>query len=123
MNVLLSIKPEYAKRIFDGDKKFEYRRVLFKRADVKNIVVYASAPISKVIGEFTIDRVLFDEVSALWETTKEGSGITEELFCKYFANKNKGYAIQIGKTVRYEQPLSLKDKYGLTPPQSFAYIR
>ena len=52
MKVILSIKPEFANKIFNGTKKFEFRRTLFKKKEVKKIVVYASAPISKVIGEF-----------------------------------------------------------------------
>jgi predicted transcriptional regulator len=31
MKVILSIKPEYAFKIFDGTKKFEFRRVIFKK--------------------------------------------------------------------------------------------
>lgn len=57
MKVLLSIKPEFANKIFEGSKKFEFRRSIFKNKQVKSIVVYASAPISKVIGEFEIDTV------------------------------------------------------------------
>ena len=54
MKVILSIKPEFANKIFNGTKKFEFRRTLFKNKEIKMIIVYASAPISKVIGEFEI---------------------------------------------------------------------
>ena len=56
MRVLLSIKPEFALKIFDGSKRYEYRRSIFKRGGVTKIVVYASDPIQKVIGEFKIIR-------------------------------------------------------------------
>lgn len=31
MTALLSIKPEFAEAIFDGTKKFEFRKVKFKK--------------------------------------------------------------------------------------------
>ena len=52
MKVLLSIKPEYASKILDGTKRYEYRRAIFKRTEVTTVVVYASDPVRKVIGEF-----------------------------------------------------------------------
>lgn len=43
MKVLLSIKPEFAEKIFSGEKKFEFRRSIFKDKTVKTVLVYASA--------------------------------------------------------------------------------
>jgi predicted transcriptional regulator len=123
MKVLLSIKPGFAEKIFDGSKKFEYRRAIFKNADVKTILVYASSPTQKVIGEFEIEQILNRDLSALWEETKTHAGIDEEYFYKYFGDKQQGYAIKIKKTKRYKTPLCLKEHYRLSPPQSFLYIR
>ena len=39
MTALLSIKPEFAEAIFDGTKKFEFRKVKFKK-NVNKIKVY-----------------------------------------------------------------------------------
>ena len=39
MTVLLSIKPEFAEKIFNGTKKFEFRKSIFKNTDVKKVVV------------------------------------------------------------------------------------
>jgi predicted transcriptional regulator len=122
MNVLLSIKPEFANKIFSGIKKFEFRRSIFKRTDIEKIIVYASAPISMVIGEFQIDNILHEELPALWNLTKKYAGITEDYFYKYFSDKNVGYAIKIKSSKKYETPYSIKTKYGITPPQSFMYI-
>ncbi len=122
MKVLLSIKPEFALRIFDGSKKYEYRRIIFKRCEVTTIIVYASAPVGKVIGEFEIDGILYDEPENLWAKTKHHAGITEEKFYEYFTNANGGYAIKVKKTKKYKSPFSL-DKYMISvPPQSFVYL-
>lgn len=36
--------------------------------------------------------------------------------------KDKGYAIKIKNINKYTTPLSLKEAYGVTPPQSFVYV-
>ena len=121
--VLLSIKPEFAEKIFDGTKKFEFRKSIFKNNNVQKVIVYASSPVQKVIGEFSIEDILNDDVETIWEKTSRYSGITHDFYLSYFANKEKAYAIKIGKTKRYHQYRNLSD-YNLNfAPQSFAYIR
>jgi predicted transcriptional regulator len=39
MKVLLSIKPEFADKIFEGTKLFEFRRSIFKNEKIKKVVV------------------------------------------------------------------------------------
>lgn len=122
MKVLLSIKPQFAELIFDGTKKFEFRKAIFKNTNIKTIVVYASSPMQKVIGEFEIDDIINDQLESLWKKTKRFAGIEENYFYEYFAEREMGYAIKIKNTVRYKIPLSLKDDFNLTPPQSFLYL-
>jgi predicted transcriptional regulator len=122
MKVLLSIKPEFAERIFDGTKKIEFRKIIFKNEDIKTVVVYASSPMQKVIGEFEIDSIINDSLADLWQKTKRFAGIDEDYFYQYFAEKETGYAIKIKKTKRYLKPLCLKEDFKLTPPQSFLYL-
>jgi len=121
MNVVLSIKPEFAFKIFNGTKRFEFRKAIFKNPNVKKIIVYASSPVQQVIGEFEFDEILKCEKNELWELTKKHSGITEDFFFSYFEEKVDGYAIVIKNTVMYPNPKCLKADFQLLPPQSFAY--
>lgn len=124
MKVLLSIKPEFAEKIFNGTKKFEFRKSIFKDQSVKTIVVYASSPMQKVIGEFEIDNIINDQLDSLWAKTRQYAGIEEEYFYEYFAEKELGYAIKIKNTKRYKKPLSLEQDFNnITPPQSFLYLK
>jgi len=122
MEVLLSIKPEFAQKIFEGTKIYEYRRVIFSKPQIKKIIVYASAPISKVIGEFEIEKVISDEPTSLWEDTKEHSGISKSYFSKYFEGKSIGFAIKVKRTKKYQAPKCIFETYGIRPPQSFQYL-
>lgn len=123
MKVVLSIKPQFANKIFDGTKKFEFRKAIFKNQNVTSVLVYASSPVQKVIGEFEIGEIFNFDLETLWNKTKEHSGITEDYFYEYFADKKNGFAIQIKNKKRYTVPKNLKEDFNLTPPQSFAYIK
>lgn len=67
MNVILSIKPEYVSEIIAGRKRFEFRKAVFAKS-VEKVYIYASAPISKVVGEF-------DPIDSL-STMASMSGVT-----------------------------------------------
>jgi predicted transcriptional regulator len=123
MKVILSIKPHFAEKIFDGSKKFEFRRTIFRNPNVKQVIVYASAPISKIVGEFEIDEILHNEIGSLWGSTKYFSGISEDYFFNYFEGKDYGFALKIKRAKKYKNYYSIKERFGLLPPQSFAYVR
>lgn len=122
MRVLLSIKPEFADKIFSGEKKFEFRKKIF-RNEVKTIVVYVTSPVSKIVGEFEIVQILEDDPQSLWLRTRDKAGISQTFFYDYFKGKTRAIAIEVGKTLRYNRvrnPYSENKKF--TPPQSFCYI-
>ena len=123
MRVLLSIKPEFALKIFDGSKRYEYRRAIFKNQEVSRVIVYASDPIKQIIGEFEIEDILHEELQSLWVKTKRHAGISEKRFFNYFTNKTKGYAIKVKATRVYEDPLQLSNFMISSPPQSYMYLR
>jgi len=123
MKVLLAIKPEFAEKIFNGIKKVEYRRIIFKSDKITSIVVYASSPVQKIIGEFEIDEVLIGSPEQLWDATSQEAGISKSCFDQYFADKDTGYAIRIKSVKKYRTPLCLKLDFKIShPPQSFQYL-
>jgi predicted transcriptional regulator len=125
MKVLMSIKPKYADKIFSGEKKWEYRKKIWRRDGITfgtKFLVYASAPTSKVIGRFTVGTLLCDSPHKLWAFTNACSGISEDAFFDYFINTERGYAIGISATALYDTPKPLSD-YGIKrPPQNFMYL-
>lgn len=122
MKVLLSIKPIYAKQIFNGTKNYEFRRTIFKEKKVRTVVVYVSSPIKQVIGEFEIEEIICSKIPSLWRKTCRNAGLSKREFYQYFAGKDEGYAIKIKKIRKYKKPLSLQRDFKLNPPQSFIYL-
>lgn len=124
MKVLLSIKPEFAEKIFDGNKRFEYRKSLFKNTSIKTVIVYVSSPVKKVIGEFEIEKFIQADKESLWKQTKDYSGITKTFFDEYFEGREFANAISIKSVKRYDIPKCLKSDFDIHfAPQSFIYLK
>lgn len=123
MKVLFSIKPEYADKILSGEKKFEFRKSIFKNPGVTTVVIYATKPLGKVVGEFDIERILASCPESLWIKTEKHSGITRDFFNEYFKNRDLAFAIKVKSARRYKNPLDLIDVLPTnTAPQSFCYL-
>jgi predicted transcriptional regulator len=124
MQILLSIKPQFADKIFSGTKRFEFRKAIHKNRGVTTVLVYATKPVGKIVGEFTVSRVHNDSPERLWRITKGHSGITKRFFDEYFHGRVQGFAIEVGITTLYKMPLEIRDVIpGGYPPQTFVYIR
>ena len=124
MKVLLSIKPKFVNEIMSGRKKFEYRKKVFKRKDITTIVVYATKPLGKVVGEFEVDEIIEDTLDILWQETKRYSGISKKFFDEYFKDRDSGFAIKIKSFTAYDKPIELSeyDPNLKVAPQSFCYV-
>lgn len=121
-SILISIKPEYVEKIFNGEKKWEYR-IKTPNTDVKKMVIYATAPVSAVVGEAEIKSIFLARAATLWEHTRQEAGIDSQTFYRYFHGRLAiAKAIKLGSVTRYPEPVPL-ERYGFErPPQSWAYI-
>ncbi len=119
--ILLSIKPEYSNRIFNGTKKYEFRKHLAKK-NVDKIIVYSSSPEQRIIGEVEVIGTLSLKPSPLWEITKKEAGISRSKFREYFKGCKNAYAYKLGEAKKYDNPKTLTEFGIKLPPQSFIYI-
>lgn len=123
MDVILSIKPCFVEEIIAGRKTFEYRKRSFKEK-VRKVYVYASNPISRIVGEFSLGDILIDKPNIIWQRTYNKSGITKDYFDKYYKNKDIAYAIEIKNFKLYNEPINPYDIIEqFVPPQSYRYVR
>lgn len=123
MNVLLSISPEYAEAIFSGQKKYEFRRTIFKNKEVATIYLYANSSVKRIVGCFDVGKIYEEAPSKIWKCFNEHAGISREAFFQYFEGCKRGYAIEI-VNARVSNPHTNPYKLleGFTPPQSFCYL-
>lgn len=126
MNVLLSIKPEFAEKILDGDKRYEFRRVGFRDNElIDKVIIYASSPVQRITGVFTVADVIEASPERLWSHFGDESGIEDkDRFIKYFTGKETGYAIEIQDAHRFSTPINPKTHIEeFRPPVSFKYVQ
>jgi predicted transcriptional regulator len=62
-SILISIRPEYVREIFEGRKLYEYRKRLPRRK-VDKIIVYSTAPEMRVVGEVNVVDSVYDTPTA-----------------------------------------------------------
>lgn len=120
--VLLSIKPEFVERIFSGEKKFEFRRTVARRA-VDKIVIYATRPICAVVGIVDVCGVVSGAPDEVWAQTGIAAGIGRDFFDSYFAGGTHAYAYKLGRVVKFDAPRPLSDFGVHTAPQGFVYLK
>lgn len=118
--ILISIKPEYVKLILSGEKQYEYRKRV--PTNVETAVIYATAPVKKIVGEIQIGEVLSNPPIDLWEKTYIHSGLTREKFFLYFDRIPIAHALFIKEVIIYEHPMELSALNIKRAPQSWQYI-
>lgn len=119
--MLLSINPEHVHNILQGTKTYEFRKILCKRK-VDKIVMYATYPVKRVVGEVEVIDVLEMKKEALWKITKKQSGITKEFFDKYYEGRETAIAYKLGEVIEYEEPHELREIGVNVAPQSYMYL-
>lgn len=130
MNLIMSIKPEWAKKIYSGEKTVEWRKTKPKNFSIENkIFLYETAPIKKVTGYITIfDICEFDNIEKVNDLEnnifipdfiKQGCVAYEDL--KKYAAGKRLFAYMIDKAI---QTATADIKYftkSERPPQSMEY--
>lgn len=120
-SILISINPEHVENIFNGTKKYEYRKIKCKQ-EIDKIIIYSTSPIMKIVGEAKVEEILEGSPKKIWNITKKQSGITSKFYDKYFNNSEKAIAYKLTDIKKYEFPKDLST-YGIrTAPQSFIYV-
>ena len=121
---LISIHPEYAEKIFAGEKKFEFRRRWTNRS-VGTLFIYATAPVQRIVGFAKIARVTRGTPTQLWRLTQQvNGGISKSKLFAYFGSSKTGVAIELSKVtpmLRGIDPRLCLGR-GFRPPQSFRYL-
>jgi len=124
MNVLLSIKPDFATKILNGDKIYEFRKSKFNpKKRVNKVYIYSSGPEKKIVGSFRIDKVFEDTPSNLWKSFNEFGGIEKQDFFKYYGQKEIGYAFKIKDLEVFEPSIDPREIFeNFKSPQNYCYL-
>lgn len=122
-DVLISIKPKYVEKILQGEKKFEFRKTIFKRENIRKVFIYSSAPVQKIVASFEIEEIFRGHPKEIWNSCKKGAGISEDAYFDYFADREYACSIQIKNLHRFQNPVSPYEHIpNFVPPQSYMFV-
>jgi predicted transcriptional regulator len=124
--ILMSIRPRYAAKIFDGSKTVELRRIRPKMlAPDDLILVYVSAPVKSLVGVFKVALIMEKTIEPLWKSVRNYAGVTRTEFLSYYEGVETGVAIFIKERWLLPKPIHIsqlqKHEKSFVPPQSFRY--
>lgn len=121
--IVLAIKPKWAKLILAGEKTVEIRRRIWRGTEPVKLLLYASAPVSAVVGEVMVSLAI--QVKAQPEYVDKfapESRLSADEAKAYIKGANWVWAVHLENPVQYIRPRSLEG-YGITrPPQNFCYV-
>ncbi len=121
---LLSIQPRFASAILSGTKSVEFRKRSFSRS-VDYVVLYATAPVKKVVGCFAVAGIDRAIPAVIWDRHGAKGGITREEFIRYYGDSNTAVAIAVRSAYPFNEPFPLACVlgFGKSAPQSFVYLQ
>lgn len=90
--------------------------------NVDSIVIYATSPIMKIIGEVQLIDILEGFPDIIWKKTFRSGGINKTSYDDYFEGKEKAIACRLGTVEKYENEMNLSDFHVNVPPQSYIYL-
>jgi len=121
---LMSIKPEYATRIFCGEKRVELRRQRPGLDPGDVVVVYATSPTRAVAGAFRVAKIVSLRPSVMWRAYGQHLGIRRAAYDEYFSGSDLAHGIEI-EDVWSSEPWDLsalrRHFAGFHPPQSYMF--
>ncbi len=125
--LLLSLKPCYADRIFEGLKTVELRRRITSHVKDRDVFVYVSSPVMELRGGFRIGDFWRGTPEEIWDTVSELAQINKQDFDAYFKGRAVAYAFEIKEVWKFPKPLNLSALRNQFPnfvvPQSWRYVR
>ena len=120
---LLSVHPEYAQAILNGTKTVEFRKRPLA-PDIRYVAIYATKPIGKVVGVFSIQEQILAPPESLWSQFRTVAGISEAKFHAYFDGRDQGVGIKVTELSALLEQETLEVAFGISrAPQSCQYFR
>jgi len=125
--LLISIKPQYAKKIFEGKKTIELRKSAPQRVENDSyVLIYVTSPVKELWGVCKIKSIIKNDPEIIWNKYGDVAGIDKEDFNDYYKETTNGYGIELKDVKRLINVISLEELRemvpGFTAPQTYRYI-
>lgn len=115
---MIPLHPQYWDMCRDGSKIWVLREDTISPRCVDGLVIYATAPVSRIVGDVDLVRTHVGYVDDVWEVVKTGCGITRDQYDLYYQDQETAIAYRLGNVWEYSP--SLDARYA---PQGYKYLR
>lgn len=122
-DVLISIHPEPARKLYAGTKTYELRKVAPK-AVPRRVFLYEANARRLITGHLVVERVLVAPPDQLWDDLGSAASPRKRFF-EYFRDKTLGYAFQVRRAVQWSSPVDpteVECVSAFRPSQNFLYL-
>jgi type I restriction enzyme S subunit len=122
--IILSIKPEFSKKILAGDKKIELRKKVGQFfIEGNTIYIYESSPTKMLVATCIIEKIKTIRVGEITSKQLEEACVERTFYDTYFKGKDVANLIYLTNVNLIRRPLSLEflKQFEFAPPQSFCY--
>lgn len=126
--LLISVKPEFAEKIMNGEKTIELRKSAPKKVSKENyILIYVTSPVKELWGICKINNIIKEDPTEFWKNYGSQTGITETQFSEYYRTNRNAFGIEL-KDVRNFSKYAIELKQlkkafpNFMPPQTYSYI-
>lgn len=125
-NIILSVKPKFARMILLGQKTVEIRKRIPTTQYIHKVFLYSTYPQKEIFGWFCVDKILNNNIDKLWTQTKDHCCLEKDDFFRYFLGHERGFAIFFDSFMKFITPFCFTEikrvEYNFVPPQSYCYI-
>ncbi len=127
-DIVISVKPEFANRMFTGQKRVEIRRKFSHKWQKSKALIYASSPQRHFVGEALIGDVFLAEPVKIWENFRSEIDCGWDDYSAYCHGAEKVYAITFAEVKKFKHSISERQvehliQRELNPPQSYCRVK
>ena len=122
-DILISIRNEFAQKIYDGTKTIELRKHLPNFDCFTYCWIYEPMPVGLITGYFVVAGTIACRPQHLWNEFYQKLGIDKERFMDYYQHSGFAYGILIDYANKLPKPYTLSDIGLSRPPQMYQRIR
>lgn len=125
--LLLSVRPTFVRRILEGTKTVELRRIRPQVVPGQHVLIYSSAPTMALLASAVVERLDAASPDSLWSKVAGSAGVSRAEYDAYFRDAERSVAIWLGGVAAFDRPIPLEELRQrwpwFRPPQSFCFVR
>lgn len=124
-DILLSVRPRYARALLAGTKTVEVRRRFPDQPSGATLFVYSSTPDRAVLGTVRLESIERPKSHDVWHLYRHEMLIGRDAVADYLTETDSAAILRVTHPHRWPHAVSLailRRALQLEPPQSFRYL-